>query len=48
MIAGVAERKNLKLLFSVGIILAVEISILYFRPMGMIYAILLRRLSRAI
>ena len=32
----VAERKNFKLLFSAGIILAVDVSILYFRPMRMI------------
>ena len=32
----VAERKNFKLLFSAGITLAVKVSILYFRPMGMI------------
>ena len=32
----VVERKNFKLLFNAGIILAVEVSILYFRLMGMI------------
>ena len=32
----VAERKNFKLLFRAGIILAVEVSILHFRPMRMI------------
>ena len=32
----VAERKNFKLLFRAGIILAVEVSILCFRPMRMI------------
>ena len=32
----VAERKNFKLLFSAGIILTVEVPILYFRPMSMI------------
>ena len=36
LLGVVAERKNLKLLFSAGIILTVEVSILYFRPMGMI------------
>ena len=44
----VAERKNFKLLFSVGIILAIEASILYFQPMRMVYAILLGSLSRTI
>ena len=34
--AHVAERKNFKLLLSSGIVLAVEVSILYFRPMRMI------------
>ena len=33
---SVAERKNFKLLFSAGIILAVEVSTLYFRRMRMI------------
>ena len=33
---GVAERKNFKSLFSEGIILTVEVSILNFRPMRMI------------
>ena len=36
LLTPVAERKNFKLLFSAGIILAVEVSILYFRPMRMI------------
>ena len=40
--------KNFKLLFSAGIILTVEVSISYFRPMRMIYPILLGWLSRAI
>ncbi len=31
-----AERKNFKLLFSAGIVLAVEVSILYFQPMMMV------------
>ena len=44
----VAERKNFKLLVSAGIILTVEVSILYFRPMRMVYAILLGWLSWAI
>ena len=35
------SRKNFKLLFSAGIILTVGVSILYFRPMRMAYAILL-------
>ena len=36
----VAERKNFKLLFSVGIILPLGISIYIFRPMRMNHAIL--------
>ena len=41
VIKPVAKRKNFKLLFSAGIILAVEVLILYFHPMKMIQAILL-------
>ena len=44
----IAERKNFKLLFSAGIILTTKVSILYFRPMRMIYSLLLRWLSQAV
>ena len=36
VVSSVAERKNFKILISAGIILAVEVSILYFRPMRVI------------